>query len=120
LEQFRVSLDVAFYLLGWAQFEFLVRQEAIEIIEEKARAKTIDGKAWQYLAENVKNIPVRRRLDMVFHGNQTMLDGFNRDYTVQAAHDYKMPTEARDVSDWLQGLEALVRTSENVERNSLM
>ena len=70
LEKFRVSLDVAFYLLGWAQFEYLVRQEATEMIDEKARAKTIDGKAWQYIKENVKNIPVRHRLDMVFHGDQ--------------------------------------------------
>lgn len=110
LEQFRVSLDVAFYLLGWAQFEYLVREEANEVIEEKARAKTIDGKAWQYLLGNIRNIPVRRRLDVVFHANQTMLDRLNRDYTVrsEAAHDYKMPKEARDVSAWLQGLEALV------------
>ena len=35
LEKFRVSLDVAFYLLGWAQFEYLVRQEATEMIDEK-------------------------------------------------------------------------------------
>jgi hypothetical protein len=110
LEKFRASLDVAFYLLGWAQFEYLVRQEATEMIDEKARAKTIDGKAWQYIKENVKNISVRHRLDMVFHGDQATRNQLHKDYTVrtEAAHDYKMPKEARDVSDWLQVLETLV------------
>jgi hypothetical protein len=110
LEKLRVSLDIAFYLLGWAQFEYLVRQEANEMIKEKARGKTIDGKAWQFLEENIKTIPVRRRLDMIFHGDQATRDQLHKDYTVrsEAAHDYKMPKEARDVSDWLQVLETLV------------
>jgi hypothetical protein len=96
--------------LGWAQFEYLMRQEANEMIKEKARGKTIDGKAWQFLEENIKNIPVRRRLDMIFHGDQATRDQLHKDYTArsEAAHDYKMPKEARDVSDWLQVLEILV------------
>jgi hypothetical protein len=33
LERFQATLDVAFYLLGWAQFEYLVRQETDDLID---------------------------------------------------------------------------------------
>jgi hypothetical protein len=39
LERFRQTLDVAFYLLGWGQFEYLVRKEAEERIDANARAR---------------------------------------------------------------------------------
>ncbi len=111
LERFRQTLDVAFYLLGWGQFEYLVRKEAEERIEEKSRARTVDGVAWRQLLETVKGIPVRRRLDLIFHGNPEVLSSLNREYTVRndAAHDYKsLPSEAKDVSVWLKELEDLV------------
>jgi hypothetical protein len=110
LERIRDILNVAFYLLGWAQFEYLVREEANDIIEANARAKTIDGHAWRYLLENMKSVPVRRRLDMIFHADQATRSKLDRDYTVrnEAAHDYKNPPEAKDVSAWLQALEDLV------------
>lgn len=110
LERFRQTLDVAFYLLGWGQFEHLVRQEAETHINEHARAHTSDGHAWRYLKENVKNFPVRRRLDLIFHGNHKVLAGLQKDYTLRndAAHDYKLPAEAREVSGWLGKLEELV------------
>jgi hypothetical protein len=36
LERFCQTLDVSFYLLGWGQFEYLVRKEAQERIEDNA------------------------------------------------------------------------------------
>jgi hypothetical protein len=111
LERFRQTLDVAFYLLGWGQFEYLVRKEAEERIDDNARAHTLDGHAWRYLKENVKNLPVRRRLDLIFHGNHAVRTSLDKEYTVrnEAAHDYKMlPPEARDISAWLKRLEELV------------
>ncbi|MCK1300250.1 hypothetical protein IVB33_21105 [Bradyrhizobium sp. 24] len=111
LERFRQTLDVAFYLLGWGQFEYLVRKEAEERIEEKSRARTVDGVAWRQLLETVKGIPVRRRLDLIFHGDQAVLNSLHEEYTVrnEAAHDYKsLPSEAKDVSVWLKELEDLV------------
>ena len=111
LERFRHTLDVAFYLLGWGQFEYLVRKETEERIEEKSRARTVDGVAWQQLLETVKGIPVRRRLDLIFHDDQAVLNSLHKEYTVrnEAAHDYKsLPREAKDVSVWLKELEDLV------------
>jgi hypothetical protein len=54
IARFQETMDVAFYLLGWAQFESLVRRESKEIVDEKARAKTIDQYAWRYLADGIK------------------------------------------------------------------
>lgn len=111
LERFRQTLNVAFYLLGWAQFEYLVRKEAEERIEEKARARTVDGFAWRHLLDTVKAMSVRRRLDLIFHGKQAILNLLHKEYTVrnEAAHDYKLlPSEAKDVSVWLKELEDLV------------
>jgi hypothetical protein len=111
LRRFREALDVAFYLLGWAQFEYLVRQEAEDRIEVNARAKTVDGIAWQYLLANSKGVPLRKRLDMIFHANQKTRASLDKDYELRndAAHNYKMlPGEARDISEWLKKLEDLV------------
>jgi hypothetical protein len=111
LERFRQTLDVAFYLLGWGQFEYLVRKEAEERIEGNARAHTLEGHAWRYLKENVKNFPVRRRLDLIFHKNPSVRGSLNKEYTVRndATYDYKLlPKEAKDISVWLKELEDLV------------
>jgi hypothetical protein len=111
LERFRKTLDVAFYLLGWGQFEYLVRKEAEDRIEENARRHTVDGHAWRYLKENVKNLPVRRRLDLIFHQDYFVRASLEKEYTVrnEAAHDYKLlPKEAKDISVWLRELEELV------------
>jgi len=36
LERFRETLNAAFYLLGWSQFEYLVRRAAENLIDDKA------------------------------------------------------------------------------------
>jgi hypothetical protein len=110
LERFRRTLDVAFYLLGWGQFEYLVKIEAKDKIDQNARIRTLDAHAWRYLQENIKNFPVRQRLELVFHANPATRNLLDREYTVrnEAAHDYRLPTEAKDVSAWLQKLEDLV------------
>ena len=111
LERFRETLDVAFYFLGWAQFEYLVRQESKSIAQDEARAKSRVRVAWEYLKDNIKEYPVRRRLDLIFHGNPTMISKLNKDYNLRndIAHEYKrLPVEARDISAWLEQLEALV------------
>lgn len=111
LERFRESLDVAFYLLGWGQFEYLVREHATESIELRARTRTVDRHAWLYLEENVKSLSVRRRLDLIFHGDDATRNSLDKEYTVRndAAHNYRLlPPEAKDVSAWLMKLEDLV------------
>jgi hypothetical protein len=111
IARFQETMDVAFYLLGWAQFESLVRRESKEIVDEKARAKTIDQYAWRYLADGIKEYPVRKRLDLIFHAEPALRAALDKDYSVrnEAAHDYKqLPANARDVSAWLQKLEELV------------
>jgi GAF domain-containing protein len=112
LEGFRETLDVAFYLLGWAQFEYLVRKETEDRIDENAKARTVERHAWQYLKENVKNLKVRLRLDLIFHANPTVRASLDRDYDVrnEAAHNYKkLPPEAKGrISVWLRTLEDLV------------
>ncbi|WJI47250.1 hypothetical protein NL532_11775 [Mesorhizobium sp. C120A] len=111
LERFRQSLDVAFYLLGWAQFEYLVRKEAEDQVSNNARAHGLDGHAWRFLKENMKSLSVRRRLDIIFHAEPKARSELDRDYDVRndAAHDYKhLPQEVRDISAWLGKLETLV------------
>lgn len=111
LQKFEEALDVAFYLLGWAQFEYLVRTESKDVIENNARSKLVEKHAWSYLLENVKDFSVRKRLDLIFHERPDVSKQLNKDYTVRndAAHNYKnIPKEAKDVSQWLQHLEDLV------------
>jgi hypothetical protein len=111
LERFRETLDVAFYLLGWSQFEYLVRQAAEETIDEKTGAQTVERHAWIYLKKNLKSLTVRLRLDLIFHGKHAVLAGLLKDYSVrnEAAHNYKLlPKEAKDISAWLRSLEDLV------------
>ena len=92
------AVNVAFYLLGWAQFEYLSRKEAEDRIEASARAKSIDGISWKYILENIRAFSVRKRLEVVFFGDKSTLDGLNKDYEVrnEAAHNYKkLPGEVR-------------------------
>jgi hypothetical protein len=107
----RATLDVAFYLLGWAQFEYLVRAESKEIVEERAKTKSLDQYAWQHLKEGLKEYPVRKRLDLIFHANPDVRSKLDKDYTVrnESAHNYKLlPPEAKEISVWLQKLQELV------------
>jgi hypothetical protein len=111
IEKFRETLDIAFYLLGWAQFEYLVRQESKEIVESNARTKTVDRYAWQHLQDGLKEYSVRKRMDLIFHANPEIRRSLDKDYTVRndAAHNYKViPSDAKDVSIWLQKLQTLV------------
>jgi len=111
LERFRKTLDVAFYLLGWSQFEYLVRTATEDLIDEKVPAKTVEHHAWKYLKENLKNLPVRQRLDLIFHDDPAMRKSLDKDYTLrnEAAHNNKsLPKEAKDISAWLKILEDLV------------
>jgi hypothetical protein len=99
--------------ISWdgGQFEYLVRKEAEERIEDNARAHTLAGHAWRYLKANVKNLPVRLRLDLIFHDNPSARGLLDREYAVRndAAHDYKLlPKEAKNISGWLKELEELV------------
>jgi hypothetical protein len=111
LERFRETLDMAFYLLGWAQFEYLVRRETENRIKGMARVQTIERHAWQYLQRNLKSFSVRSRLDLVFHNNDAVRAALDKDYELrnEAAHDYKfLPKEAKDISAWLEDLEGYV------------
>lgn len=111
LERIRDTLNVAFYLLGWGQFEYLIGKETKTQVENRGRTHAIDKHAWKYLQENIKNLSIRRRLDLIFHDNQNARNSLDKEYTVrnEAAHDYKMlPKEAKDVSQWLEKLENLI------------
>ena len=107
----QAAVDVAFYLLGWAQFEFLTRKEAEDRIKGRAAAKTADGTAWRYVNKNIKGFSIREKLEVVFEGNHAALTALNDSYDLrnEAAHNYKkLPSEARDISAWLDQLEQLV------------
>jgi len=111
LEHFQKALDVAFYLLGWAQFEYLVRQESKGIVAQNSTSKKLERYAWKYLEENLKEYPVRKRLDLIFHENPRIRGELDKDYTVRndAAHDYKhLPPNAVEVSEWLEKLMSIV------------
>lgn len=111
LEGFRATLDVSFYLLAWSQFEHLVKREAQDLIEQRAAVGNVDARAWKYMLNNVKNVSLRKQLELIFHADHKVLTSLNKDYDVRndAAHDYKLlPKEARDVSNWIKDLEDLV------------
>lgn len=111
LERVRETLEAAFYLLGWAQFEYLVRKETEDRVKELARAQTIERHAWLFLKENVKNVKVRLRLDLIFHSSPAVRAELEKDYERrnEVAHGYKLiPKEAKDISAWLENLESLV------------
>ncbi len=111
LERNREALDVAFYMLGWAQFEHLVREETKELIDKKATTKTVEKHAWAYLKTRVADIPVVSRLELVFHANPAAIEALKKDYGIRnaATHNYKtLPSSVKDVSAWLEGLQDLV------------
>ena len=110
LEEFRRSLNVAFYLIGWAQFEYLLRRETDTLVGDSAKGKTVDAQAWKFVKENIKSLSIRNRLDILFHADQKTRTRLNDDYTVrnEAAHDYKLPARAGDVSAWLKSLEEVL------------
>jgi hypothetical protein len=107
----QAAVDAAFYLLGWGQFEYISRKEAEGRIKVDAASKTKDGIAWRYLKENIKSLSLRRKLELIFHGDKAILESLHRDYDIRndATHNYKLlPAEARDISAWLDHLEKLV------------
>lgn len=111
LQRFRAALNVAFYLLGWAQFEYLVREEARGRVDDMARLKGIEGRAWKFVQQNFKSFALRKKLEVIFHPDPKTLLQLNDDYDLRndAAHNYaKLPREAREISGWLAGLEDLV------------
>jgi hypothetical protein len=111
LQRFLEALDVAFYLLGWAQFEYLVRGAAEDRIDGYAKLTTVDRGAWQFVKDNIKKFALRKKLDVIFHAKPKILAELNDDYDLrnEAAHNYaKLPSEARNISEWLAGLEELV------------
>lgn len=108
LEKSRQVLNVAFYLLGWGQFEYLVRKETESVVEQNARAKGKERHAWLFLKENVKTMTVRQRLEFLFDGKPGLLQKLKKTYEVrnEAAHDNKgLPVEIADLSAWLKDLE---------------
>lgn len=108
LRRFQESLDVAFYLLGWAQFEYLVAGEAQTVVDENKRAKGKQGLAWGFLDQHFKQMSVRQKLELVVGHDPKKLAQLQKDYSVrnEAAHAYKnLPPEARDVSLWMKRLE---------------
>ncbi len=111
LQKQREALDVAFYLLGWAQFEHLVKKEAEEVVDTEGGTKTVARHAWSFLKKEMKRATVRQKLDLIFHAKPAVRSGLDKDYTVrnESAHNYSMlPPEARDVSAFLKKLEDLV------------
>ena len=92
---------------------YLVRQEAGDLIDDKARAQTVERHAWLFLKENLKGLAVRRRLDLIFHAQPAIRAKLDRSYELRndAAHNYKsIPQEARDISAWLASLEELAES----------
>jgi hypothetical protein len=105
------AVNVAFYLMGWAQFEFLTRKAAQERIETEARAKTVHGVAWRHILKNFSPFSVRRKLEVIFFTDQATLGRLNKDYELRndESHNYKkLPRDVSDVSAWLDHLETLV------------
>jgi len=111
LERFRKTLDIAFYLLGWAQFEHQVKKQIQDVISEKARTRSVDRHAWSYLKQNVRSIPLRSQLDIVFHSNQAAQASLKKDYECRnelAHNNADLPRDAADLAMWLSHLQSLV------------
>lgn len=111
LQRFREVLDVAFYLLGWSQFEYLVRKEFEDQLDKYAATKLVEGQAWRYMRDKSKSVSVRKRLDVLFHEKPTVRSRLDKDYSMRndAAHDYKkLPKEARDIDSWLSTIQEII------------
>lgn len=111
LRRFQKWLDTAFYLLGWANFEYLTRKEVDDRILDGMRSKGRERYAWAFLQEGIKGFSVRRRLELIFHGQAEVVRSLKKSYDVrnESAHDYKkLPPEVNDLSGVLQEWEDLV------------
>lgn len=115
LENYRRLLDTAFYLLGWGQFEFLIRRASRDAVEEHARTNTVHGHAWRQIQANIKALTVRQQLDIIFHTDPRTRSELDKDYTVrnEAAHDNQLPREAKDLSAWLDKLEEAINKTQS-------
>ncbi len=110
LEKYRATVEIAFYILAFGQFEYLVKREAADIIEENAALKTLDGRAWK-IEVHKGYIPLRKQLDLIYHTDQKVLKSLNDSYSIRndSVHGNRMlPKEAKDVALFIQQLEDLV------------
>jgi len=115
LENYRAIVEIAFYVLAFGQFEYLVKREAIGIIEENAALKTLDGRAWKIVHQK-GDVPLRKMLELIYHSNQKVLKSLNESYSIRndSVHGNQLlPKEAKDVTLFIQQLEELVA---NLER----
>lgn len=111
LERHREALQAAFYLLGFGQFEHLVKAHTKTVIEQHASGKKIDGYAWRHFKQNLNGVSLRAQLDVIFHGNDSLKKTLNKNYDIrnEVAHNYRsLPPEARSISGWLNDLEKVV------------
>ena len=112
VKDWQKSVDLAFYVLGWAQFEHLSRKEAEQRIDVEERAKTVHGAAWRFVSKNIKNFSLRSMLDVIFHAKPKILSKLHRNYDIrnEVVHENgTLPADAQDVSAWLAHLEELVK-----------
>lgn len=111
LEKYRAIVDIAFYVLAFGQFEYLVKKEATDIIDENAALKTLAGRAWK-IVQQKGDVPLRKMLDLIYHADQKVLNSLNKSYSIRndAVHGNQMlPTEVKDVALFIQHLEDLVQ-----------
>lgn len=111
LEKYRAIVDIAFYVLAFGQFEYLVKREATDIIDENAALKTLDGRAWN-IVQQKGDVPLRKMLDLIYHADQKVLNSLNKSYSIRndSVHGNQMlPTEVKDVALFIQQLEDLVQ-----------
>ena len=112
LEKYRAIVEIAFYVLAFGQFEYLVKREANGIIDENAALKTLDGRAWK-IVQQKGDVSLRKLLDLIYHTDQKVLKSLNDSYTIRndSVHGNQMlPKEAKDVALFVQQLEELVES----------
>lgn len=110
LESYRAIVEIAFYILAFGQFEYLVKREANGIIDVNAALKTLDGRAWKILQQK-GDVPLRKLLDLIYHADPKVLKSLNDSYTIRndSVHSNQvLPKEAKDVKLFIQELEELV------------
>lgn len=110
LEKYRAIVDIAFYVLAFGQFEYLVKREGNGIIDENAALKTLDGRAWK-IVQQKGDVPLRKMLDLIYHADHKLLNSLNESYSIRndSVHGNQMlPKEAKDVALFIQHLEELV------------
>ena len=110
LEKYRAIVEIAFYVLAFGQFEYLVKREATGIIDQNAELKTLEGRAWK-IVQQKGDVPLRKLLDLIYHADQKVLKSLNESYTIRndSVHGNQMlPKEGKDVALFIQQLEELV------------